>query len=718
MSEQAPAATRVHAGPGFKETSADAGNSDLSVRATTSPDTQGDMTEQFRRVSAAMRAAEERLDAVLHCIRDAAIVVDADARVTNLNPLAERLTGWPAPDAAGRRIEEVFAIPEAEASRLSGLSVKRTLIEGTTQSPAEHVIMIMRNGARCTVACSCAPIRCKTGEVAGAVVIFRDVTAEQLSQQAMRDHATQIQAILNTVPDGVITFHADDGLIETVNPAAEQIFGYTADELVGQNCTMLIPGARNGAGEGFQEYSAASDAAYSSRLGREAVGLRKDGRTFPMEVVMSEMWLHGQRHYTGVFRDITERHRLDQILYDNYAELKKATAIAEKANLAKSEFLSRMSHELRTPLNAILGFAQLLESGSPQPTVAQADRLRQITKAGWYLLDLINEILDLAVIESGKLQLSPETVALTEVLRECQAMVESQAQKRAIQLNFLPFDATLSVNADRTRIKQILINLLSNAIKYNSHNGTVEVECGPSAPDRIRITVKDTGAGLSPKKLSQLFQPFNRLGQENGNEEGTGMGLVVAKQLVELMGGAIGVKSAVGRGSEFWIELIRDTTPQHPASDAAAAQLPARGGAAAQRTLLYVEDNPANLMLIEQIIEGQPHLRMLSADRGRAGVSLARAHLPDVVLMDINLPDISGIEAMDMLHADPSTKHIPVLAVSANAMQRDVEKGLERGFFRYLTKPIKVDEFLEALDDALDFSRAGSFNDVRTGRAK
>lgn len=389
-------------------------------------------------------------------------------------------------------------------------------------------------------------------------------------------------------------------------------------------------------------------------------------------------------------------------------ELEHAKFEAEKANLAKSNFLSGMSHELRTPLNAILGFAQLLETGSPPLTSTQNARLQQIMKSGWYLLDLINQILDLAVIESGKLSLSREPVSLAEVMRECQAMIESQAQQRGIQLGFLPFDNTWFAYADRTRVKQILINLLTNAIKYNRDQGTIAVECTMPSPERIRISIKDSGAGLPPEKLVQLFQPFNRLGQEGGTEEGTGLGLVVSKQLVELMGGAIGVESTVRVGSEFWIELIRDVTPRLAAGHAMPAEsTPQTQENAALRTLLYVEDNPANLMLVEQIIESRPHVRMLSARDGCLGITLARAHLPDVILMDINLPGISGIQALKILRDDPATAHIPVLALSANAMPRDIEKGLEAGFFRYLTKPIKINEFMVALENALEFAETG-----------
>ncbi|HXE95584.1 MAG TPA: ATP-binding protein [Dongiaceae bacterium] len=401
-----------------------------------------------------------------------------------------------------------------------------------------------------------------------------------------------------------------------------------------------------------------------------------------------------------------ERSRLDQVLQDKNTELESARFVAEKANLSKSEFLSSMSHELRTPLGAILGFAQLMESGSPQPTPAQKRSIDQILKAGWYLLELINEILDLSLIESGKLSLSLEPVSLAELLHESEAMVEPQAQKRGISVVFTRFETPYFVNADRTRVKQVFINLLSNAIKYNRAGGTVTVECTLSPPDSIRISVRDTGAGLAPEQLSQLFQPFNRLGQKASVEEGTGIGLVVCKRLVDLMGGTIGAESTVGQGSVFWVELNLTTEPlavvQAAPNDEAVAQAQ---GLAKLQTLLYVEDNPANLMLVEDLIARRPDIRMLSAKNGITGVAIARDFLPDIILMDINLPGISGVEALKILAEDPATAHIPVVALSANAMPRDIEKGLETGFFRYLTKPVKVNEFMETLDEVLKYAK-------------
>ncbi len=279
-------------------------------------------------------------------------------------------------------------------------------------------------------------------------------------------------------------------------------------------------------------------------------------------------------------------------------------------------------------------------------------------------------------------------------------MVEPQAQHRNIGMTFPHFETQQYVDADRTRLKQIFINLLSNAIKYNAAGGSVMVTFAAAAENRIRISVKDAGAGLAPEKLAQLFQPFNRLGQETGGEEGTGIGLVVTKRLVELLGGAIGVESVVGEGSTFWIELLETAAPEFEAEEMVASKPETPEGSRA-RTVVYVEDNPANLKLVEQLILRRPDWGLLTATNGRRGVELVSVSMPDVILMDINLPDISGVEVLKILRANPATAHIPVIALSANAMPRDIEQGMQAGFFFYLTKPIRVDEFLNTLDEAL-----------------
>ena len=451
----------------------------------------------------------------------------------------------------------------------------------------------------------------------------------------------------------------------------------------------------------------------------ELTHIRKDGSRFPAMVSVTAL-RDAQEVIIGyqlIGTDNTVRRRieaertlLDQDLQNKNVELERAKDVAENANRAKSDFLSSMSHELRTPLGAILGFAQLIESSSPPPTPSQRRSIDQILKAGWYLLELINQILDLALIESGKLSLSLEAVSLPEVLHECEAMIEPQARQRGIKVVFAPVEGSFLVKADRTRVKQVLINLLANAIKYNRENGTVAVSVTSNASDVVRVSIRDTGEGLAPEKLAQLFQPFNRLGQELKAEQGTGIGLVVSKRLVEWMDGAIGVESTVGVGSVFWVELTvtasDDETQSAPASPDAMsiAQTPGRSQAPMQ-TLLYVEDNPANLMLVEDIVTRRPDIRLISARDGNQGVDLARAVRPNVILMDINLPGINGIEALEILSTDIATAHIPVIAVSANAIPRDIEKGLQAGFFRYLTKPLKVVEFMETLDLAMQFAK-------------
>ena len=408
----------------------------------------------------------------------------------------------------------------------------------------------------------------------------------------------------------------------------------------------------------------------------------------------------------GTNIDITERKQIEDTLQENYIELRDAKAAAEKANLAKSNFLSSMSHELRTPLNAVLGFAQLLELGTPPPTPFQKTAIDHILKSGWHLLNLIDEILDLSLIEAGRTAISQEVFALTDVLQDCQAMVESLASTGGIHITFPQPDTSFYVRADKTKLKQVMINLLSNAIKYNRADGAVIVQFMMSDKMRVRISVTDTGMGLSPEQLAQLFQPFNRLGQETGNEEGTGIGLVVTKQLIELMGGVIGVESKVGIGSEFWIELEAAHAPKFPiqaVTDSIAECDVEKPGhpLLAQRTLLCIEDNSTNLLLVEQLIACRSDLKLITAIDGYSGIQMAGIHHPDAILMDINLPDINGFDAMKILRENRATAHISVIALSANALPHDIEKGVEAGFFRYLTKPIKINEFMDAIDAAL-----------------
>ena len=541
-----------------------------------------------------------------------------------------------------------------------------------------------------------------------------DVTTEVRRQEALLKTGALQNAILTSANFSIIATD-EKGIIQLFNVGAERMLGYLAAEVVNR----ISPSDMHDPQEVMARAQALSlELATTITPGFEALAFKasrgiediyeltyicKDGSRFPVIVSITALRDdYGEIiGYLLIGIDNSVRKQVE-------SELQNAKAVAEKANLAKSDFLSSMSHELRTPLSAILGFAQLMESGSPSPTTSQKRSIDEILKAGWYLLELINEILDLALIESGKLSLSPEPLSLAEVMHECQAMVEPQAQKRDIRMTFPRFEIPYFVKADRTRVKQVLINLLANAIKYNKVGGTVVVDCTASTSERIRISVKDTGEGLTPDKLTQLFEPFNRLGKEAGIEEGTGIGLVVAKRLVELMGGVIGVESTLGVGSVFWIDLNLTAEPQPAAAEPTAVAQAQVQADAQLRTLLYVEDNPANLMLVEDLIARRPDIRLLSARDGIRGIEIARASRPDVILMDINLPGISGIQALKILRADPATAHIPVVAISANAIPRDIEKGLEAGFFNYLTKPIKVHQFMDALDVVLKFAKTES----------
>ena len=506
----------------------------------------------------------------------------------------------------------------------------------------------------------------------------------------------------------------EKGVIQIFNVGAERMLGYKAADVINRMSPSEISDS---------EESIARAWALSLELGtpikpgfeamvfkasrgiediHELTYIRKDQTRLP--AIVSVTALRDARStiigYLLIGTDNTAGKQIEVERRQAESALQIAMQAAEKANLAKSDFLSSMSHELRTPLSAILGFAQLLETSSPD--ASQQRCITQILKAGWYLLDLINEILDLALVESGKLSLSMEPLALESIIQECKAMIEPQALEHGIRVAFPEYTTVHYIHADRTRMKQILINLLSNALKYNRERGAVTVSCSVPAPGRIRICVDDEGEGLSPGQINQLFQPFNRLGRENTVSEGTGIGLVMTKRLIELMGGEIGVESTLGRGSCFWVELNLADAPEQVKPPSYTPPPLLREPVLRQHLILYVEDNPANLLLVQQLIGRRPDIRLISAPDGIKGLDIALQFLPDLILMDINLPGIIGIRVLEILRADARTANIPVVALSANAMPRDIDKGIAAGFFRYLTKPIVIAEFMTTLDQALE----------------
>ena len=407
---------------------------------------------------------------------------------------------------------------------------------------------------------------------------------------------------------------------------------------------------------------------------------------------------------TAIFTSLlcnNHRHSV-AILEERTIELRTAKEGADRAYQAKSEFLSRMSHELRTPLNAILGFAQLLEMDSLNPEQRQS--VGQILLGGRHLLELINEVLDITGTEAGRLTLSLEPVSVREVAQESLDLVKPLAAEGEVLLDDsarrLP---EAYVMADRQRLKQVLVNLLSNAAKYNRQGGTITLTCEERPQERLRIQVSDTGPGIPPDKLERLFTPFDRLGAERSAVDGVGLGLVLSKRLVEAMGGSFGVESIVSKGSTFWIDLGLVEGPIERLVRLG-ADLPAPAGFEASRktlAVLYIEDNLSNLTLLQRLLAHRPEVRILPAMHGQLGLSLSRAHRPDLILLDLDLPDIPGEEVLRRLKETPETRHIPVVVISADATAGRVARQLAAGAHAYLTKPLDVKKFLALIDEVL-----------------
>jgi PAS domain S-box-containing protein len=482
-----------------------------------------------------------------------------------------------------------------------------------------------------------------------------------------------------------------DGYFKRLNPAWQRTFGYSQTELCSQPFIEFVhPEDRE---------RTEAEAAKLADVGSDTISFRnryraRDGSYRWLEWNARAVAEEGLIYAAA--RDITERERAEEAV-------RAAKAEAERANRAKSEFLSRMSHELRTPLNAILGFGQLLEM--EELGERERESVEQIVRAGRHLLELINEVLDISRIEAGKLVISLEPVDLISGLSDVLSLADPLARERGVELvaDFETPDQPY-VRADRQRLRQVLLNLLSNAIKYNRPGGSVRVSID-SAGERLRINVEDSGAGIPQTRLEQLFQPFERLGAEQSGVEGTGLGLALSKRLVEAMGGSIGAQSEVGVGSTFSVELEVAASPVSEQT-LAAARMAGQNERAnlGSATLLYVEDNLSNLKLIEHIFAGRPEVKLLPAMQGELGLQLARLHRPDLILLDLHLPDMSGERVLARLQDDPSTQDIPVIVLSADATPGQVQHLLDSGAIDYLTKPVDVRRLLQAVGETLDAS--------------
>ena len=508
-----------------------------------------------------------------------------------------------------------------------------------------------------------------------------DELEERKHQLETAVHANQL--IMDNSRDVICTVD-ENGSFITVSAASEALWGYKPQELCGRAyIEMVHPEDRartNQVAADIMTGSAVND--FENRY------IRKDGSF--IDVMWSAYWSEADRLMFAVARDSTERARTEKAL-------KEAKEEADRANRAKSEFLSRMSHELRTPMNAILGFAQLLEM--EELTEDQQESVGHIIRGGRHLLELINEVLDISRIEAGRMSLSPEPVLLADVLCETIDLVRPLATDREVRVTSRDV-SDLYVLADRQRLKQILINLISNSIKYNRTGGSVTLSC-EARDGRARILITDTGLGIPAERIEQLFTPFERLGAEQSTIEGTGLGLAVAKRLAEAMQGSIGVESVSGQGSTFWLELPLTQSPLALAKLLDEEPTIAHIDLRETRNVLYIEDNLSNLRLIERVLLRRPLVALHSAANGREGLKLAREQMPDLILLDLNLPDIHGHEVLNRLQSDPRCAGIPVVVISADATLAQKKRLLQAGAKEYLSKPLNIQKFLGVLDRSL-----------------
>ena len=536
----------------------------------------------------------------------------------------------------------------------------------------------------------------ESGQPVRVVGTVQDITERKRAERMLREHDRFLDSIIENIPDMIFVKDARTRKYVRVNKAGEELVGHSRDQLIGKTDHELF---------------ARDQADQSVAFDREVV---QTGTILDIPERVVESYSRGTRilhnrkvpildddgapkYVLCISDDITERRQAERAL-------RAAKEEAEAANRAKSEFLSRMSHELRTPMNAILGFGQLLEYNPTEPlSEVQKRHVEYILSGGRHLLGLIDEILDLAKIESGRFELSLEDVSLRAVVDECLSLTRTSADEADVELvDRCARETAVCVRADYTRTKQVLLNLLSNAVKYNRRGGTVTLRDRLNGSGRLRVEVVDTGVGIPPEKRGELFLPFTRLSAEGSGVEGTGIGLTITKQLVEQMGGRIGFESTVGAGSAFWFELPASGAGAPPGAPGAVEAQQPTAAARGFRTILYIEDNPANLRLMESIIKRIRGITLLTAKEAERGIALAREHVPAVIVMDINLPGLDGFEALKRLRRSKKTRAIPVVALSASAYPKDIERGLQAGFRHYLVKPINVDEVVAVLSEALD----------------
>jgi PAS domain S-box-containing protein len=516
--------------------------------------------------------------------------------------------------------------------------------------------------------------------------VGHDITQRRETMNALAVSTEKSRAIFDAAVDSIIVIDENLKIVEA-SPSSDSTFAFSREQTEGRMALDFVHPEDRGLILEALERGFTDDEVMKVRFR----GLHTDGRWVMIES-RGRVLRDEEGEPTGaviISRDVSES-------VEAQRALEQAKVEAEQANIAKSEFMSRMSHELRTPLNSVLGFAQILQMEMESPS--ELEMIGYIVRSGGYLLELINEVLDISRVESGSIGVSLELVSIDALVAECMDLVAGDAADAGVAITDQCGGAGL-VRADPQHLKQVLVNLLSNAIKYNHAGGTVSLSCVEEA-GRVRLRVTDSGPGVAPHLHDRLFAPFDRLDADAKGIEGTGLGLALSKGLMEAIGGSLGVESEPGEGSTFWIELPLATTSTNFA-EADPVTSPADSNAARAATVLYIEDNIGNVRLLERLMVHRPNIHLITSLQGREGFELAKQHRPDLILLDVHMPDLSGYEVLELLRDDETTASIPVVMLSADASHEQIQRFRDAGARDYLTKPLDLQSFLAQLDDYL-----------------